>query len=89
MNDHSFSNLISGKPIRWERPFFFFAALFVADLVWIELAPNVHWSTQSGLHFSLFEVYPPWSWVSVIIANVILTVVATAAFRLVPNQLLR
>ena len=87
MKDHSFANLISGKPIRWERPFFFFAALFVADLVWIELGPDVHWSSESGFHFSLFEVYHPWSWVSVITANIILTVVATASFRLVPNSL--
>jgi hypothetical protein len=87
MEDHSFANLISGKPIRWERPFFFFAALFVADLVWVELGPEVHWSSQTGLHFSLFEVYHPWSWVSVITANIILTVVATAAFRLLPNSL--
>ena len=87
MEDHSFANLISGKPIRWERPFLFFAALFVADLVWVELGPEVHWSSPSGLHFSLFEVYHPWSWVSVITANIILTVVATAAFRLLPNSL--
>ena len=87
MKDHSFANLISGKPIRWERPFFFFAALFVGDLVWMELGPDVHWSAQSGFHFGLFEVYHPWSWVSIITANMILTVVATAAFRLLPNSL--
>lgn len=87
MKDHSFANLVSGKPIRWERPFFFFAALFVADLVWMELGPDVHWSGESGFHFSFFEVYHPWSWVSIIIANVILTVVATAAFRLAPHPL--
>lgn len=87
MKDHSFARLISGKPIRWERSFFFFAALFVADLVWIELGPDVHWSSESGLHFSLFEVYQPWSWVSIITANVILTAVTTASFRLAPNPL--
>ncbi|MGQ0760756.1 MAG: hypothetical protein ACT4OT_01875 [Acidobacteriota bacterium] len=86
MKDYSFANLISGKPIKWERPFFFFAALFVGDLVWMELGPEVHWSAQTGLHFSLFEVYHPWGWVSVIIANIILTVLATAAFRLLPNS---
>jgi hypothetical protein len=87
MKDHSFANLVSGKPIRWERPFFFFAVLFVADLVWVELGPEVHWSSQSGLHFSLFEVYNPLLWVTVITANIILTVLATAAFRLLPNSL--
>ena len=87
MKDHSFANLVSGKPIRWERPFFFFAALFVGDLVWMELGPDVHWSSQSGLHFSLFEVYHPWGWVSVILADIILTVLATAAFRLLPNSI--
>lgn len=88
MEDHSFANLISGKPIRWERPFFFFAALFVGDLVWMELGPDVHWSSQTGLHFSLFEIYHPWGWVSVILANIILTVLASAAFRLLPNSVL-
>src|SRR5687767_12577960 len=87
MRDHSFANLISGKPLRWERPFFFFAALFVGDLVWMELGPDVNWSSQTGLHFSLFEIYHPWGWVSLIIANIILTVLATAAFRLLPNSL--
>lgn len=87
MRDHSFANLISGKPIRWERPFFFFAALFVGDLVWMELGPDVHWSSQSGFHFSFFEIYHPWGWVSLITANIILTVLATAAFRLLPNSL--
>jgi hypothetical protein len=87
MKDHSFANLISGKPIRWERPFFFFAALFVSDLVWMELGPDIHWSAQSGFHFSFFEVYHPWSWVSIITANIILTVVATASFRLLPTPL--
>lgn len=86
MEDHSLANLISGKPIRWERPFFFFAALFVGDLVWMELGPDIHWSSASGFHFSFFEVYHPWSWVSVITANIILTVLATASFRLLPNS---
>lgn len=83
---HSFANLVSGKPIRWERPFFFFAALFVGDLVWMELGPDVNWSSQTGLHFSLFEIYHPWGWVTVILADIILTVLATAAFRLLPNS---
>jgi hypothetical protein len=89
MSDQRFADVVgAGKPIKWERPLFFFAALCVADLVWVELAPSINWSTTSGFSATLFNVSDPWGWLLNILANAILTVLAFGAFRLSPNPIL-
>jgi hypothetical protein len=87
MRDQRFTDLISGKPTRWERPLFFFTALFVADLFWLELGPNIHQSITTGYSISFFNVEDPLGWLLMINANAVLTILVFAAFRLVANEL--
>ena len=88
MSDQRFADVIgAGKPIKWERLLFFFAALFVGDLVWMELGPSINWSTSTGFHFSLFNVSDPWAWTSTMLMNFILTLLVFAAFRLIANEI--
>jgi len=89
MDDQLFTDVIgtSGKSIKWERLLFFFAALFVGDLVWLELGPNVHHSANTGWEVSFFNIPDPGGWVLTILANVVLTLVVFAAFRLAPNAI--
>lgn len=89
MEDQRFTDVIGtgGKSIKWERLFFFFAALFVGDMVWLELGPNVHRSATSGWEVTFFNIPDPGGWVLTILANAVLTLVVFAAFRLAPNAI--
>lgn len=73
---------VRGKSIRWERPFLFFGALFIADLVWLVIYPFVNWLSSTGVST---WVSPPHSWLMVLLADLLMAVLAVVAFRLIPN----
>jgi hypothetical protein len=76
---------VKGKPIQWERPLLFFAALFLSGLVWLVLAPSVSGSSQTGFTLELFRIPPALTWLEYFLNSLVLAGLALAAFRLIPN----
>ena len=72
---------VSGKTIRWERPFLFLAALFVGDLFFLLVAPSVSHSDSSGYSYEFFHFAGSFDWLTAFVGDVILGGVALAAFR--------
>jgi hypothetical protein len=76
---------VSGKSIRWERPFLFLAALILADRLWPLANPSVLFFSH-GDHFSrLFYCPPADSWFRAVLDAMLLVGLAVAALRFLPN----
>ena len=63
---------VSGKTIRWERPFLFLAALFVGDLFFLLVAPSVSHSDSSGYSYEFFHFAGSFDWLTAFVGDVIL-----------------
>lgn len=75
-----------GKPKQWERPLLFFAALCAADLVWLIIAPSTRWSAgDDKTTLELWNIGGPFTWFELMFANLLLAVLAAAAFGLIRN----
>ncbi|HEX8846296.1 MAG TPA: hypothetical protein VF791_16740 [Pyrinomonadaceae bacterium] len=75
-----------GRPRRWERPLLFFAALCALEMVWLVLAPLWKESvTGGGYALELFNIPPPWEWLSILLSELALVFSAALVFGLVRN----
>ena len=77
---------ISEKPLRWERPLLFLAALWANDLVSLIIAPNWTRETpEANYTLELFNFPSMLDWLVTLAASLILAILTVIAFGLVRN----
>lgn len=79
---------VSGKPLRWERPVLFLAALWANDLVSLIIAPT--WTKNApdaNYTLELFNIPSTLDWLVTLSASFLLAALAVIAFFLVRNIL--
>jgi hypothetical protein len=71
---------VGGKRIRWERPFLFFAALFVSQIIiQLVLSPSV--SSSPPYSYKFFHFADSFSWLSSFVTGIALVLASSVAFR--------
>ena len=90
MKNAAWSQLLgtSGRPLLWERPWLFLAALWANDLVSLVIAP--HWTKKApdaNYTLELFNIPSALDWLIILAASFLLAALTVMAFGLVRNIL--
>ncbi len=72
---------VRAKATHWERPLFFFAALFYSDLVWLVIYQLFTWLSGESNSFSISNAD---DWLNAMLVNLLLALFATLTLRWLP-----